>query len=202
MTDATKLFRSGRRYRGFLQTEEGFAPVTFTIYPLNAKEIKLKYVFPTTLIDRFREGNILYVLIEEGEKLIGELRITQRDPEKRSIVASLDFVTKDRRKLPRVKVGGILDITAKVYCEEGEFTGKVSDVSMASMSVNLDTEVKPQECEVEIVYRGLKTKVRGKIVRSSKGTLILEFIEGNSEITNLLSKVYSDIFIKAQRNGG
>jgi len=135
VTDATKLFRSGKRYRGFVNVEGSYLPITFTAYVVNTRDVKLKYVFPSSLIDKFAEGTVLYVLIEEEEKLIGELRITKKDEEKKVLFASLDFTTRDRRKLPRILVKGSLDISGKVYCGGEEAEGKVIDISMSSMSL-------------------------------------------------------------------
>lgn len=199
MTDATKLFRSGKRYRGFVQTDETTLPVTFTVYPVNAKEVRLKYLFPISMMDRIRKGTVVYILIENEERLIGELRVVETDSESKTITTSLDFVTRDRRKFPRVFVKGILDITVKLSCEEGEIAGEVVDLSMASLGVETGRDLREQECDVELSYRGHRIRVRGKVVRSSEGVVILEFINGNSEVTNFLSRVYSDLFLKTQR---
>ncbi len=199
MTDATKLFRSGKRYRGFVSLNGGSLPVTFTAYVVNTREVKLKYIFPSKLFDKFTEGTVLYVLIEDEDRLIGELRITKKDVEKKVLLASLDFTTKDKRKLPRILVKGILDISAKVHCGNAQVEGKVVDISMASMSLEANESIEEQECEVELTYRGRKTKVKGKVVRSDGNSIVIEFLEGNHEITNFLSRIYSDVLLKTQR---
>ncbi|RLJ71133.1 PilZ domain-containing protein [Hydrogenivirga caldilitoris] len=199
MTDATKLFRSGKRYRGFAQVNGGYQPVAFTLYAVNEREVRLKHIFPNSLTSRFKEGNVIYVLIEEEKRLIGELRVVENDPDKKFILARLDFLTEDRRKLPRVSVEGNLDIEAKLTCGGKRFEGKVRDISLASASIEVGTDLKEQECEVELNYRGFKTRAAGKVVRSSGGSVVIEFTSDADDIASLLSRVYSDLFLKLQR---
>jgi len=199
VTDSRALFRSGRRYRGFLQTEKGAVPVTFNVYPLTPEEVRLKHIFPTNVADSLERGSVLYVLIENEKPMVGELRILSGG--KRFVPARLDYVSEDRRKLPRVRVKGTLSIKADIVCAAGEYRGEVVDMSMSSIGVETDVNLPPQECEVHLSYGDTRVHIKGRIVRSSGGLVVVEFSESDAEITDLLAKVYTDLFLINQREG-
>ncbi len=197
MIDAKKLFKSGKRYRGFAQIMGNYTPVTFSAYPMNTREIKLKYVFPSSLVKYMKKGNMIYALIEDVGYLIAELRISESKD--RSAIAVLDFVSEDRRKLPRVKVKDILDVKADIFCGEKSYMGEVIDISMASLSIDVDENVPSGECEVLLIYRNLKTSIKGKVVRSAEKTVVFEVVDGSTDMMSFLGRIYSDLFLKIQR---
>ncbi len=199
MTDSRALFRSGRRYRGFVSTDRGAVPVTFNVYPLTPEEVRLKHIFPTNITERLSRGSVVFVLIENEKPLIGELRILS--PGGRFIPARLDYVTEDRRKLPRVKVEGILDVEAELACRTGHYTGRVVDLSMASLSIDTGVDLSPQNCSVQLSYRDTQAQLKGRVVRSFNGTVVVELENSDSEMTDILGKIYADIFLINQRSG-
>ncbi len=199
MTDSRALFRSGRRYRGFLQTDRGAVPVTFNVYPLTPDEVRLKHVFPTNVADSLERGSVIYILIENDRPMVGELRILSGGG--RFIPARLDYVTEDRRKLPRVKVKGVLDIKADIVCSSGEYRGDVVDLSMTSVGVDVGADIPPQKCDVHLSYGDTRVHLKGRVIRSSDGFVVVEFGDSDAEMTDLLSRVYTDLFLINQREG-
>ncbi len=198
MTEALKIFRSGKRYRGFLSQDTAYVPVTLTAYPIDAKNVRVRYIFPASLGDKIRKGSILYLLVEDRGNRIAELRVIRK--EGRDFIAVLDFVTEDRRKMPRVRVEDLLDIEAQVDCGGRKLRGKVIDISLVSLSVRLDEEPQENNCRVTIMYEGLKTSFRASLTRFSDGFAVFEVREGNGEMVGFLRKVYSGIFLKVQRS--
>lgn len=199
MTDSRALFRSGRRYRGFVSTDRGAVPVTFNVYPLTPEEVRLKHIFPTNITERLDRGSVVFVLIENEKPLIGELRILS--PGGRFIPARLDYVTEDRRKLPRVKVEDVLEVKAELACRTGHYTGRVIDLSMTSISVNTGVDLAPQNCSIQLSYRDTRVQFRGRVIRSFNGTVVVELGNDNPEMTDILGKIYTDIFLINQRSG-
>ena len=196
MTDATKLFRSGKRYRGFAPAGNRYVPVGLTVYPVDSKEVRLRHIFPSRVGESIKEGDVLYLFLEE-ERLVAEIRILKR--EERGMLASLDFVTEDRRKLPRVSVEDLLDIEANIICGGREYTGRVVDLSLSAVSVRAGVSLPSQECEISIKYRSTVARLKGRIVRSEENLTVLEIVNGNSEMVELLQRVYADLFLKVQR---
>jgi len=199
VTDSRALFRSGRRYRGFVSTDRGAVPVTFNVYPLTPEEVRLKHIFPTNITERLDRGSVVFVLIENEKPLIGELRILS--PGGRFIPARLDYVTEDRRKLPRVKVEDVLEVKAELACRTGHYTGRVIDLSMTSISVNTGVDLAPQNCSIQLSYRDTRVQFRGRVIRSFNGTVVVELGNDNPEMTDILGKIYTDIFLINQRSG-
>ena len=198
MTDATKLFRSGKRYRGFAPAGGRYVPVGLTIYPVNNKEVRLRHIFPSKVGEGIKEGDVLYVLVEDDRRLVAEIRVLGR--EERGVLASLDFVTEDKRKLPRVNVENLLEIEATVTCGDKKYSGKLVDLSLSSISFRTGEILPTGECELSIRYRGMNVRLRGKVVRSQEDLTVLEVLSGNNDMVELLQKVYSDLFLKSQRS--
>jgi len=212
VTEAVRILRSGKRYRGFLSDDSSYVqryrgflsddssyvPVTMTAYPIDARNVRMRYLFPVSLGERVRRGSIIYLLIEDRGNRIAELRVTKK--EGKDILAVLDFVTEDRRKIPRVKVEGILEIEAQVECGERALRGKVVDISLLSLSVRLGQEPPEGLCRITVVYEGLKTTFSAKKLRYSDGIGVFEVKESNGEMVGFLRKVYSGIFLKVQRS--
>ena len=196
MIDVRKLFRSGRRYRGFAPFEDVYTPVTFNLYPVGDKEVRIRYLLPLRVFEDLREGDIIYALIENEKNLIAEIRIKRK--ENRSFEAEVDFVTEDRRKLPRVRLKGILDVQVESRCGGRTDRGSLIDISLSSLSV--DRELPEGDCELYLSYKNKKVKVYGKVVRSGPDGSAIEIMEGNGEMTDLLGRIYSDLFMKVQRS--
>ena len=197
MIDAKKLFRSGRRYRGFAPVGGNYVPVGFNVYPVSPEQIRIRHLFPSKVGEKVREGSIVYILLEDEQKLIGEVRILKR--EERGLLASLDFVTEDKRKLPRVKVEGFLDIDAGISCQGSEYTGKVVDLSLSSVGIRTDADIPSGECEITIKHRNRTHKFKGRVVRRDASITVFDILNGNNEMTELLQRIYADLFLKAQR---
>ncbi|MDQ7082281.1 MAG: hypothetical protein Q9N34_04350 [Aquificota bacterium] len=122
MTDAFKLLRSGKRYRGFLEVSGNFLPVTFNLYTVSGQAVRVRYLFPTTLAKELKEGKVLYILIEEKSKnLIAEARVVKT--EEKGAVLSLDFITEDRRRFPRVRVKGLVKVPCLVRLRDSSVEG-------------------------------------------------------------------------------
>ncbi len=117
----------------------------------------------------------------------------------KEIRASLDFVTEDRRKLPRIKVEGLINVKANVRCGQKEAEGKVIDMSMSSVSVRVTVSPSSEVCLLDLYYGGRRAGIKGKLIRSSDNVAVFEVIEGNGELTELLSKIYTDLFLNTQR---
>lgn len=196
MTDARRLFRSDRRYRGFFPCGSSYVPVHFTVYPVDDREVRIKDLFPLRVLESLREGDTLYVLTED--RLVGELRVLRKG--ERDVLASLDFLTEDRRSLPRVKVEGILDVEVSVRCGNEEHSGKAVDLSLNSLSAKIGKSVSCTECEVGLRYGGRRVEVKGSVVRSAPDLVVLQILEGTEEMVDLLNKVYSDLLLKLQRS--
>lgn len=197
MIDAKKLFKSGKRYRGFASVGGNYVPVGFNVYPISSEEIRIRHLFPSRVGDKIKEGSLIYVLLEDEEKLVAEVRIVRR--EERGILASLDFVTEDKRKLPRVKVEGFLDVEAEILCQGSLYTGKVVDLSLSSVGIKTEGDIPSGECELTIKYRNKLSKFTGKVVRKDESITVFEILNGNNEMTELLQRIYADLFLKAQR---
>ena len=197
MTEAVKILRSGKRYRGFLSQDSTYLPVTLTAYPIDSKNVRIRYIFPVSLNEKVYRGSIIYLLIEDKGNLIAELRIVRK--EGKDFLAVLDFVTEDRRKIPRVKVEHLLDIEAHVECGGRIVKGNVVDISLISLSIRLSEKPLVNECTVTVIFQGLKTLLRTKLLRFSDGTAVFEVVEGNGDMVAFLRKVYSGIFLKVQR---
>ncbi|NPA41219.1 MAG: PilZ domain-containing protein [Aquificae bacterium] len=199
MIKTTRLFKPGKRYRGFLQTERGYIPITFNLYPLSNDKVRIKYPFPAKLLQKLKPGAVVFTLVEEDKYRIAEIRVVEIEKDGKSVIASLDFITEDKRKLPRIPVGDFLDITATVECEGEALEGKVSDISLTSLAVETGRKKEPSECEVVINYKNRKFHFVGRVIRSSENKVVLEIDENNTEFINLVSKVYSELFLKTQR---
>ncbi len=200
MTDALKLLRSGKRYRGFLEVSGNFMPVTFNLYKINDQALRVRYLFPTSLMKHLKESKVLYILIEEGNRnLIAEARVVK--PEERGAVLSIDFVTEDRRKFPRIRIKDFVSVEAVIRCGNREVRGVVEDISFVSVSVATPEEVKGERCEVVLVHKGMRYSVRAKVVRSGGGLTVLEILEGNHGFTELFGRIFTEMFLKAQRGG-
>ncbi len=199
MTDAVKLLKAGKRYRGFLSSDSAYIPVTLTVYPLDARSIRIRYIFPPSISPRVRRGSTIYLLVEEGRNNIAELRVVKS--ESKEIIAVLDFVSEDRRRIPRVKVEKILEISAEVACGDRVLKGEVIDISLTSLSVRLGEKPAGEavDCLLTIHFGGIKTAVRGRVLRTGEGVTVFEVREGNGDMVALLRKVYSEIFLKIQR---
>lgn len=197
MIDAKRLFKPGRRYRGFAPIGGRYVPVGFNLYPISTKEVRIRYLFPPRVGERIREGSVLYVLVEDERKLVAELRVVKRS--EREVVANLDFITEDKRKLPRVKVEGFLDVEASLTCGGRVYTGRVVDLSLSSVSVRTEMTPPLEECELSIKYRNTFLRSRGRVVRREEGVTVLEIVNGNNGMTELLQRIYADLFLKAQR---
>ncbi len=195
MIDTRGLFQPGKRYRGFAPLEGSYVPMTCNVYTLSKEEVRLRYILPMKLQEQLKEGDTLYILVERGKNVVVETRVVRK--EERAIVCHVDFVSEDRRKLPRVKIRGLVDVIAKIKCGDREIEGEVIDLSLSSLSVNKNL---PQgECELSLIHRGRTIKVRARVVRSSEENSALEVISGNGEMAELLGRVYSELFIRAQR---
>lgn len=197
MIDAKRLFKPGRRYRGFAPIGGRYVPVGFNLYPINTKEVRIRYLFPPRVGERIREGSVLYVLVEDERKLVAEIRVVRKG--EKEVVANLDFVTEDKRKLPRVKVEGFLEIEASLSCGGKAYTGKVVDLSLSSVSVRTELIPTSEECELSVKYRNTFLKLKGRVVRREEGVAVLEILNGNNEMAELLQRIYADLFLKAQR---
>ncbi|MDQ7038193.1 MAG: PilZ domain-containing protein [Aquificota bacterium] len=198
MTDAFKLLRSGKRYRGFLEVSGNFLPVTFNLYTVSGQAVRVRYLFPTTLAKELKEGKVLYILIEEKSKnLIAEARVVKT--EEKGAVLSLDFITEDRRRFPRVRVKGLVSVPCLVRLRDSSVEGEVEDISFSSFSVRTDRDVPQGEYEVVLTHRGIQYRVKGKVVRSGGGVSVFEVMDGNGSFTELFSRVFTDLFLKAQR---
>ena len=198
MTEAVKILRSGKRYRGFLSQDTTYLPVTLTAYPIDSKNVRVRYIFPASLNDKVHRGSTIYLLIEDKGNLIAELRVVKK--EGKDLMAVLDFVTEDRRKIPRVKVEHLLDIEARVECGGRILRGKVVDISLMSLSVRLSEKPTRNECTVVVIFEGLKTSLRTRLLRFSEEIAVFEVVEGNGDMVGFLRKVYSGIFLKVQRS--
>jgi hypothetical protein len=198
VTDAFKLLRSGKRYRGFLEVRGNFIPVTFNLYVVSGQALRVRYMFPTTLTEHLKEGKVIYILLEEGSKnLIAEARVVK--VEEKGALLSLDFVTEDRRRFPRIKLGGLVKVRAKVRSGGKETEGEVEDISFGSLSVRTGSEIGGGECEVTLEHRGVQYTLRAKVVRSEGDLTVFEILEGNHSFTELLGRVFTELFLKAQR---
>ncbi len=195
MTKPIELFRPGKRYRGFLQEEEDTFPLTFNVYPLGDKNLRLKYIFPAGLLHKIREGYVIFALIEDRDFMIAELRIVEK--EKGALLASLDFVTKDRRKLPRIRVEN-MDIKAELECEGKSLEGKVLDLSVTSLAVSSPQAVENVTCTLTILYRGRKFRFNSRVMKSYNHKVVLSVEDGS--FTSFVSRVYSDLLLKVQRS--
>ncbi len=194
MIKPTKLFRSGKRYRGFVQGKEGATPVTFNVYTVDDKTIKVKYLFPNRLAREIGKGSVIFALIEDKDYMVAELRILKE--EKGYFLASLDFVTKDRRRLPRICVEG-MDIKAEIECGDRSFKGRVLDLSMTSIAVSLQNTLEGVMCQLTLVYKGRKFKLSARALKSYNHKVVFT-IEGG-EFTSFVSRVYSDLLLSLQR---
>ncbi len=198
MKETSKLLRSGKRYRGFLEVSGRFMPVTFNLYVINEQTLRVRYLFPTSLAKYLREGKVLYILLEEGTRnLIGEARVVKT--EERGAVLSLDFLTEDRRKFPRVKVGGLVRVKALLRCGGEEIEGDVEDISFSSLSVKTGRDIKGRECELTLDYKGIRYSLMAKVIRSEGGITVLEISGGNHSFTEIFGKIFTELFLKAQR---
>ncbi len=197
MIDARELFKSGRRYRGFVRYRGEYIPSTFTVFPLNARELRLKYFFPTNVMDTLKKGDIIYCLLEEGNNLVAELRVVRE--EEKSVKVSVDFVSKDRRSLPRVKVEGFLDIKAYLVCSDQRVEGNIVDISMSSLSIRTERRINSSGCTVEIIYDPYRIVLNCKVIRQDEGKIVVVPEENNRDMVTILGKIYSDLFLKAQR---
>jgi len=197
VTDAKELFKPGKRYRGFAPVGARYVPVGLNIFPVNPKEVRIRHLFPSKVAEKIREGDILYVLVEDEEKLVAEIRIVKK--EERGILANLDFVTEDKRKLPRVKVEDLLEVQGTVTCRGVEFSGRVIDLSLTSVSIRTGSEPPLEECELTLKYRSKMVRLKGRVVRKEDGVTVLEIVNGNNAMVEFLQKIYSDLFLKAQR---
>jgi len=195
--DATKILRSGRRYRGFLSVNRFYVPVTMTLYPVDSKTVRIRHLFPTSLVQRVKKGTVIFILIEDERSRIGEIRVVGIG--EKEITGVLDFVSEDRRKLPRVKVDGILDIPAVVQVGKENYRGRVVDISLVSVGVSPDMRIVGDQCTLTLSFKGIKTALRGRIRRSEDGFAVIE-VEGNGDMVDLLSRVYSELFLSVQRN--
>jgi hypothetical protein len=196
MMDAMTLFKSGKRYRGFVNTEGEVFPSTFNVFPLDSNKVRIKYVFPTTLTPKIKTGTTFYTLIEDQENRIGELRVASIG--EKDFGAVLMFVGKDRRRLPRVKVEGILNIDAILERDGVKVAGALRDISLVSASLRTDAELLKGRWRLTVIYRGIKSSFKCNLIRSEKGMSIVEF-ETSADVVELLSKIYSDLFLKVQR---
>lgn len=195
MIDVRKLFQSGKRYRGFAPVDGVYTPVTFNLYPVGGKEVRVRYLLPLKVFENLKEGDVVYALVENEKNLIAEMRIKKK--EDRSLEAEVDFVTEDRRKLPRVSVKGLLDVRVEAVCSGRIYEGSLVDISLTSLSV--DTGFPEGECELYLTYRNRKVKVIGKVIRSGPEGSAVEVKEGSGDMIDLLGRIYSDLFIRAQR---
>ncbi len=195
MIDAKSLFIPTKRYRGLAPFRKGYVLITFNVTPLNEKEVRLRNVFPSNILEKLKNGDVIYTLIEGEKKLIAELRVLRI--EGKSIVASLDFLVEDRRKLPRVKVKGLLDVEIEVRCLGITYKGNLVDLSLSSLSVN--RRLPKGECELTLSYKDRKINLKGKVVRTSTNSAV-EITDINTEITDFLGEIYSDLFLKVQRS--
>lgn len=198
MTDAFKLLRSGKRYRGFLEVGGNFLPVTFNLYTVSGQAVRLRYMFPMTLMKELKEGKVLYILIEESSRnLIAEARVVKT--EERGAVLSLDFVTEDRRRFPRVRIGGLVRVSCLVKLPEGDVEGELEDISFSSFGVRTDREIPSGEHEIILTHKGIQYRVTGRVVRSGEGVSVFEVVDGGTGFTELFSRVFTELFLKAQR---
>ena len=198
MTEAVKILRSGKRYRGFLGQDSSFVPVTLTAYPIDARNVRIRYIFPISLGDRVRKGSTLYLLVEDRGNRIAELRVIKK--EGRDFIAVLDFVTEDRRRIPRVKVEDLLDIEAQVDCGGRILRGKVVDISLISIGIRLVEKPQGGACRITVIYEGLKTSFTASLKRFADSVAVFEIKDGNGDMVGFLRKVYSGIFLKVQRS--
>ncbi len=76
---------------------------------------------------------MLYVLVEEEQRSVAEMRVLSK--ESGSVVASLDFVVEDRRRLPRVRIEGFIEMEAELSCGGSTLKGKVIELSATSLSI-------------------------------------------------------------------
>ncbi|MDQ7082282.1 MAG: hypothetical protein Q9N34_04355 [Aquificota bacterium] len=75
----------------------------------------------------------------------------------------------------------------------------MEDISFSSFSVRTDRDVPQGEYEVVLTHRGIQYRVKGKVVRSGGGVSVFEVMDGNGSFTELFSRVFTDLFLKAQR---
>jgi len=197
VTDSRALFKSGKRYRGFITTKEGTIPVTFNVYPLTPDEIRLKHIFPASITDKLKKGDAVYIMIENEKPLIGKFKILNKD--KAFFSARLEYITEDRRKLPRIKVESLFEIKAQLLCGSERLEGKVLDLSMTSLRIQIHKDISVKKCEVVLIYGNKKIRRFGKIIRSEKGAIIVELLESDGELTDILGKIYKDLFLINQR---
>ncbi len=190
--------RSGKRYRGFLEVSGNFLPVTFNLYTLNERSVRIRYLFPTSLSKHLSEGKVLYILVEEGRKnLIAEARVVK--VEERGAVLSVDFITEDRRKLPRIKIKGAVKVEAVVRCSGREVKGEVEDISLSSVSVSTDGEVWGGECDLTLIHGGRRYGLKARFIRSEGKVSVFEVSSGSNALTELLGRVFTEMFLKFQR---
>ncbi len=199
MIDARKLFISGKRYRGFAPVGETYIPVAFSIYPLDEKEVRLRHLFPSSVVGKIGEGSVVYALVEDGKKLVAELRVLKAESDGKSFTASVDYITKDRRALPRVRVEGLLEIEVEVRCGSESYRGRLLDISIQSLGVKVDRRAPCSECELTMSYGGRKINLRGRVIRCDDNIAVIETAGDNPDMVSLLGRIYSDIFLKIQR---
>jgi len=139
--------------------------VGLNIFPVNPKEVRIRHLFPSKVAEKIREGDILYVLVEDEEKLVAEM----------------------------------LEVQGTVACKGVEFSGRVIDLSLTSVSIRTGSEPPLEECELTLKYRSKMVRLKGRVVRKEDGVTVLEIVNGNNAMVEFLQKIYSDLFLKAQR---
>lgn len=197
MIDMRELLKSGKRYRGFAPFGSAHVPVSLSVYVINSRDVKLRHVFPAKVFQSLKEGDIVYVLLEKNQNHILELRITRKDG--KDLRARLDFITQDRRKLPRIFVDGFLVVEAMLRCGGKTYKGIVRDISMSALAIKVAGDMPPCEREFTISYGELSLPVKGKVIRRENDTVVFELEDTSLSFLELLHRLYSDILLSIQR---
>ena len=197
MIEIKGLLKPAKRYRGFVSSEDSFLPVTMNLFPVDGVRVRLKNLFPTSLRGRIGKGTVVFLLLEEDRNSVAELRVIESGD--REALALVDFVSEDRRKLPRVKVAGTLEVKAVLECGGRKIDAVVYDVSLTSVRLSIDKPPPSGDCLITFILEGSRFTVRGRVIRSEKDSVVVRVYEEGGAMTGFLSKIYSLLFLKIQR---
>ena len=192
------LLKPAERYRGFVNIDNSFLPLTMNLLPVDDLRVRIKNIFPTSLMGRIRKGSVLFILLEDESNSIAELRVA--GIRERDILALVDFISEDRRKLPRVRVSGLLDMKAILECEGIRVEAQVEDISLTSARLVAGSPVPFRECLITFVLDGSRITLRGKVIRAEENSAVVEISQEDGTMTSLLGRVYSKLFLKMQRS--
>ena len=198
MRGIKNLLKPAERYRGFVNIDNTFLPFTMNLLPVDDLRVRIKNLFPTSIMGRIRKGSVLFILLEDESNSIAELRVA--GIREREILALVDFISEDRRKLPRVKVSGLLDMKAILECGGIRVEAQVEDISLTSARLVANSPVPYGECLITFVLDGSRATLRGKVIRTEGSSAVVEILQEDGAMTTLLSRVYSRLFLKMQRS--